>query len=867
MASTIKIKILGDASGFRKATDDASGAIGSLEKATGGIAGKIATAFAGIGVANFAKDAVGMASSVGEAYSKLTVLVGDSARGINDWSKTTAKSLGVAQVDALRATGDFANMFQIIGKSGPEVADMSKKMVQLAADMASFNDASPAETLEALGAGLRGESEPLRRFGVALDDATLRQKALDMGLVKSTKETLPPAIKMQAAYGLILDQTSKQQGDYARTSESLANKQKTLGAEFRDLQTRIGAGLAPVAEKLVDLFSDAIPVVEEMAKTVGGAVQSFGGLAEGAAKAAGTLGIFVAGAAGVGEAIEGVDALANKIKALASSAGTLGGAFGLIGGAVGGLAALGFVKASIDAAETKRTTDDLAEALRQAGDPTQQLTDWLGDLSDQLKSVKADQENAGKEVLAFDAAWAAGKAERDKTIDQFNRAGISAQKMADLAKRGGSAFADAANLSTSSMKDLDQQIAELDQTIAGADETQAAFIRQLFEMARTGKISQQDMQIMLGTLSGLSEAYNKNRDAAAKTAKEAAQLAVSTGKVTQAWLDEQVAANRSANEADRWIAVGSALKKQLEETGQATEDAADATGKLGEANATTKMSVEELTAAIDAEREAHDKKRESLLETFDAQAAYDRSVDDLTDSQEELIQKTIAVGEAMDQYGDDSEQAYKATLELRDALKDAQDAARDTANEAVNLAAKQAEAGGATLSAAEKTNIYRSSLISTRDAAGDPNLRAYLDELIGKLSAQESAAYAAGSAYSAMAAAMRQAAADAGRLQVTNSGQIVGTADSMSGRATGGMTMADVPYRVGESGTEVFVPQQNGRVLSVPQAQQALAGAMAGETGAQGGGASVIVVPVYLDGRKIAEATARPNELIRRAGR
>lgn len=864
MASTIKIKILGDASGFKKATNDASGAIGTLEKATGGIAGKIATAFAGVGIANFAKDAVDLASGIGESFSKLTQLVGDSAKGINDWAKTTGRSIGIAQADALDAAGNFANMFQIIGKGGPEVADMSKKMVQLAADMASFNNASPQETLEALAAGLRGESEPLRRFGVALDDATLRQKALDLGLVKTTKETLPPAIKMQASYALILDQTSKQQGDFARTSDGLANRQRVLAAEFRDLQTRIGAGLAPVAEKLVDLFSDAIPVVEEMAAKVGGAVQSFGGLAEGAAKAAGTLGIFVAGAAGFGEAIEGVDTLAQKFKELSGSTATLGGTFGMLGGAVAGLAALGFVKASIDAAETKRTTDDLAEALRQAGDPTQQLTDWLGELSDELKSVKANQDEAGKEILTFDAAWAAGKADRDKTIEQFNRAGISAQKLAELAKAGGRAFGDAASLSTSSMKDLEQQIGELDATIAGADDGQAKFIRSLFDMARQGKISQQDLQVMLGTLADLSEAYNTNRDQAAKTAKEAAQLAVATGKVTQAWLDEQNAANKSRTETDRWIAVGEALKKQLEATGQATEDAADASGKLGDANAATKQSVEELTAAVDAEREAHEKRTEALLESFDVQAAYDRSLDEMADSTEALTRSQIELEVAVNSYGEESEEAYQASIDYRDALRDAQGAARDAANEAVKLAEKNAEVAGTTLDASAKTDIYRGKLVEIRDAAGDPALRAYLDGLISQLYQQESAMWSAGSAASALAARMREVAAAA--VGVTSAGQIVGSADSIEravsgSRATGGMTFAGQAYRVGESGPEVFVPADNGRVMSPAQVQQLANGALAGG----GGGMGRQVVQIVLDSKIVAEASIPHFEAERRS--
>ena len=71
-----------------------------------------------------------------------------------------------------------------MGIARKDAAAMSKQMVTLGADMASFNNASPEETLDAIRAGLAGETEPLRRFGVFLNEARIAQQALSMGLVK-----------------------------------------------------------------------------------------------------------------------------------------------------------------------------------------------------------------------------------------------------------------------------------------------------------------------------------------------------------------------------------------------------------------------------------------------------------------------------------------------------------------------------------------------------------------------------------------------------------------------------------------------------------------------------------------------------------
>src|SRR4029453_18742362 len=100
------------------------------------------------------------------------------------WSKTSATSMGTSQRAALEATGTFGNMLVPMGVARDRAAQMSKRMVTLGADMASFNNASPEETLDAIRAGLAGETEPLRRFGVFLSEARIQQEALNLGLIK-----------------------------------------------------------------------------------------------------------------------------------------------------------------------------------------------------------------------------------------------------------------------------------------------------------------------------------------------------------------------------------------------------------------------------------------------------------------------------------------------------------------------------------------------------------------------------------------------------------------------------------------------------------------------------------------------------------
>jgi len=68
-----------------------------------------------------------------------------------------------------------------------------------------------------------------------------------MGIISSTKEALTPQQKVLAASELILKQTSAAQGDFARTSGGLANQQRILLAEIKNIAVEFGTSFLPIA--------------------------------------------------------------------------------------------------------------------------------------------------------------------------------------------------------------------------------------------------------------------------------------------------------------------------------------------------------------------------------------------------------------------------------------------------------------------------------------------------------------------------------------------------------------------------------------------------------------------------------------------
>lgn len=224
------------------------------------------TAIAGIaaGASVAAFKAVGAAADIAESTSKVEVIFGNAAGAVLAFSKTADDALGLSQKAVLDAAGVFGTFGKAAGLTGTDLSKFTIGFTTLAADLASFNNTTPEEAIEAIGAGLRGEAEPLRRYGVLLDDARLKARALELGLYDG-KGALDAQTKILAAQAEIFAQTSDAQGDFSRTSDGLANQSRILKANLANVVVEIGTALLPVALKIAKFINDrVIPAFETL---------------------------------------------------------------------------------------------------------------------------------------------------------------------------------------------------------------------------------------------------------------------------------------------------------------------------------------------------------------------------------------------------------------------------------------------------------------------------------------------------------------------------------------------------------------------------------------------------------------------------
>lgn len=218
-----------------------------------------AVALAGIGIAS-----VKMAMDVEEAENLFEVSMGSMADSTRRWSEEVADSLKVTAFGIRRMVSTFNVMLDSMGLAPEKAAAMSQSLTKLTYDMASFYNLRPEEAFQKLQAGISGEAEPLKRLGILINETTVKQYAMNKGMIKGG-ETLSEVGKVVARYGAIMEQTQKAQGDMERTMGSTTNVLRSLWDLVKGLAITLGQALLPMVNRVGKQLRDWLFANQEQA--------------------------------------------------------------------------------------------------------------------------------------------------------------------------------------------------------------------------------------------------------------------------------------------------------------------------------------------------------------------------------------------------------------------------------------------------------------------------------------------------------------------------------------------------------------------------------------------------------------------------
>lgn len=199
--------------------------------------------------------AIKMASDVQESFNKVNVAFGSSAKEVRDFADTSLKSFGIARANALDMAALFGDMATGMGVSQHSAAQLSREMVALAGDLSSFKNINIEEVTTALAGVFTGETESLKRLGIVMTEVNLEQFRMEQGMKKTLKQmTQQEKIMLRLQY--VMSVTKNAQGDFARTSGSMANQLRIAQGQLKQLAEDLGNIMLPIALKAVNKIND-----------------------------------------------------------------------------------------------------------------------------------------------------------------------------------------------------------------------------------------------------------------------------------------------------------------------------------------------------------------------------------------------------------------------------------------------------------------------------------------------------------------------------------------------------------------------------------------------------------------------------------
>jgi hypothetical protein len=426
-----------DSTGFERGIQRSKQSVKGFAKSSMATFVRMGAAFAGIGLV---KSIVGLGTAAAETASKFEAVFGKAATSMNKKVQELRETIPATTAEIQNSLATFAQMAKAFGMGEAAANQFSVSMTRIAGDLASFHNLEPEEVFTKLSAAISGEFEPLKRLGIVINEARLKQEAFNMGMGNG-KDALNANQKALAVQAIVLKDMGAALGDAARTADSAANKIKFLKAEMTETGSNIGITIIPAILELTKVMGGMLnktkSVMEGIGAITGKLYVSVTNLENGFA---GYDGVFSTAAEGAWKFDAAAAAAARETKKLEEEA----------------------LAAAAAQAEMSSQTNTLVESLEDQEKALKAIRDQVGEYYDKQKEaidLERKQFIQAKEldVLKLRASGEKAKADAlqiqidkmEKAIEISDKYGVSLKKAANLVENIDRAEKSAANKATS----------------------------------------------------------------------------------------------------------------------------------------------------------------------------------------------------------------------------------------------------------------------------------------------------------------------------------------------------------------------------------------------------------------------------------
>lgn len=353
------------------------------------------------------RKAMDISSDLTEVQNVVDVTFGNMKKTMEDFAKVSLSQYGMSALTAKDIASRYQAMGVAMGFSQKKMSGMSIELTKLAADMASFYNVDQKEVAKSLEAVFTGQTMPLRKYGIDLTQATLKQWALNNGLNANIK-SMSAAEKMWLRYQYVMANSQQVMGDFARTSDSWHNQLVLLSGAFQSLGSIVGGSLINAFKPFIRALNSVMLKVIQFAEVVSNALgaifgwkyESGGGISDDFSDAADSADDL---AGSTGDAAKNTKKMADNLQSfdhlnVISSSNASGGSGGGGGGAAGGAGTAASGGQWVE-------TDSLLEKYTSSIDSLYKLGEYIGDvLTKTLKGIDWDKIYKGADQFGIGLA-------------------------------------------------------------------------------------------------------------------------------------------------------------------------------------------------------------------------------------------------------------------------------------------------------------------------------------------------------------------------------------------------------------------------------------------------------------------------------
>lgn len=243
--------------------------LGGLASSITGIYGKLA------GLAGMAMGLIGgiglkeMSEAAGEmeeASSRFGTVFGVYAEENRKFVEDYASTVGRSRMQMTGLMADTQDFFTSMGFGRAEAAQFSQTISRLTIDVAAFSGASEATVLENFQRAVGGAHGAVRKYGVDINEVTLAQKLLTMGIAGGVEAASEEELAV-ARLNMIIQATASAHGEAAGSLTTFTGRMTQLRSVISDLAVEMGQSFNKAIVEAIDSMG-GFEKVEEILRVI-----------------------------------------------------------------------------------------------------------------------------------------------------------------------------------------------------------------------------------------------------------------------------------------------------------------------------------------------------------------------------------------------------------------------------------------------------------------------------------------------------------------------------------------------------------------------------------------------------------------------